>query len=68
LKADYVNGDLGFDPLNLMPLTQAEFDAKRTKELQNGRLAMISVAGVCCIFRNNLTKKSISPLTNLQLQ
>eukprot|EP01038_Epipyxis_sp_PR26KG_P012782 gene12782-17138_t len=46
LKDDYVNGDLGFDPLGLTPKTQAGFDTLRTKELQNGRLAMLGVAGI----------------------
>jgi light-harvesting complex I chlorophyll a/b binding protein 1 len=46
LKADYVNGDLGFDPLGLKPTDAAAFDTIRTKELQNGRLAMLGVAGI----------------------
>eukprot|EP01038_Epipyxis_sp_PR26KG_P012155 gene12155-16275_t len=46
LRSDYVNGDLGFDPLGLKPKTQAGFDTLRTKELQNGRLAMLGVAGI----------------------
>lgn len=45
LKEDYVNGDLGFDPLGLKPEGE-EFDTMRTKELQNGRLAMLGVAGM----------------------
>lgn len=57
LKKDYVPGDLGFDPLNLHFLTTGqnvatnwnslspEFVDKRNKELQNGRLAMLAVAG-----------------------
>ena len=45
LRADYVPGDLGFDPLGLKPEDPAEFREMQTKELQNGRLAMIAVAG-----------------------
>ena len=46
LKDDYIPGDLGFDPLNLMPTDPTAFRNMRTKELQNGRLAMIAVAGM----------------------
>jgi hypothetical protein len=46
LKDDYINGDLGFDPLGLTPSDPAAFDLLRTKELQNGRLAMLGVAGI----------------------
>mmetsp|Transcript_23340 Transcript_23340/g.38893 ORF Transcript_23340/g.38893 Transcript_23340/m.38893 type:complete len:210 (-) Transcript_23340:115-744(-) len=46
LKEDYINGDLGFDPLSLMPEDEEAFDTMRTKELQNGRLAMLGVAGM----------------------
>jgi hypothetical protein len=45
LKDSYVNGDLGFDPLGLKP-EGADFDTMRTKELQNGRLAMLGIAGM----------------------
>ena len=46
LKEDYINGDLGFDPLSLCPDDQESFNTLRTKELQNGRLAMLGVAGI----------------------
>ena len=46
LKENYVNGDLGFDPLGLKPTDAKEFDILRTKEINNGRLAMLAVAGI----------------------
>merc|ERR1712176_371729 len=46
LKEDYYPGDIGFDPLGLKPEDPAEFEALHTKELQNGRLAMLGVAGM----------------------
>ena len=45
LKEDYINGDLGFDPLGLTPKSEDDFVNMRTKEINNGRLAMIGVAG-----------------------
>uniref|UniRef100_A0A7S2I1V5 Plastid light harvesting protein n=1 Tax=Helicotheca tamesis TaxID=374047 RepID=A0A7S2I1V5_9STRA len=45
LKSDYVPGDLGFDPLGLKPEDPEEFLIMQTKELQNGRLAMLAAAG-----------------------
>ena len=45
LRADYIPGDLGFDPLGLKPQDPAEFATMQTKELQNGRLAMLAAAG-----------------------
>lgn len=50
LKDDYVPGDLGWDRTNITPLKYGkwspEFIEMRNRELQNGRLAMIAVAGV----------------------
>lgn len=45
LKPEYVPGDIGFDPLGLKPSDPAEFFEMQTKELQNGRLAMLAAAG-----------------------
>jgi hypothetical protein len=45
LREEYYPGDIGFDPLNLKPSDPAEFDILATKELQNGRLAMLAAAG-----------------------
>jgi len=44
LKDDYEPGDLGFDPLNLKPSDPTELKVLQTKELNNGRLAMIAIA------------------------
>jgi len=46
LKDDYFPGDIGFDPLGLKPKSAEEFAEMSTKELQNGRLAMIGIAGI----------------------
>uniref|UniRef100_A0A6U6J522 Uncharacterized protein n=1 Tax=Odontella aurita TaxID=265563 RepID=A0A6U6J522_9STRA len=46
LNDDYYPGDVGFDPLNLKPSDPEEFAELQTKELQNGRLAMIGASGM----------------------
>merc|ERR1719281_677304 len=46
MKEDHEPGNLGFDPLGLKPEDPAEFKAMQTKELNNGRLAMIAAAGM----------------------
>jgi len=46
LKADYYPGDIGFDPLGLKPDNWEEFSEMSTKELQQGRLAMLGIAGI----------------------
>jgi hypothetical protein len=45
LREGYTPGDIGFDPLGLKPKGDKEFKAMQTKELQNGRLAMLAAAG-----------------------
>ena len=45
LREGYIPGDIGFDPLGLKPNDTEEFKLMQTKELQNGRLAMLATAG-----------------------
>jgi len=47
LREKYYPGDIGFDPLGLKPSDPEEFATMQTKELNNGRLAMIAAAGMC---------------------
>merc|ERR1711985_10094 len=46
IRKDYECGDLGFDPLGLKPTDPEELKELQTKELQNGRPAMIAAAGM----------------------
>lgn len=46
LKEEYYPGDIGFDPLGLKPEDPEEFELIATKEIQNGRLAMLGAAGI----------------------
>mmetsp|Transcript_106591 Transcript_106591/g.193877 ORF Transcript_106591/g.193877 Transcript_106591/m.193877 type:complete len:232 (+) Transcript_106591:78-773(+) len=46
IKKDHVPGDLGFDPLGYTPTDPEELKIMQTKELNNGRLAMIAFAGM----------------------
>ncbi len=45
LRDEYMPGDLKFDPLGLKPDNEEDFAIMQTKELQNGRLAMLAAAG-----------------------
>ena len=45
LRDNYYPGDIGFDPLGLKPEDPEELNMMITKELQNGRLAMLAAAG-----------------------
>jgi hypothetical protein len=45
LREEYIPGDIGFDPLGLKPVDDDELRIMQTKELQNGRLAMLAAAG-----------------------
>jgi hypothetical protein len=42
-------GDLGFDPLGWYPSDPKEQEIIKTKELQNGRLAMVMKPRICFI-------------------
>jgi hypothetical protein len=46
LRDDYYPGDLSFDPLGLKPTDAAGLLEMQNKELNNGRLAMVAIAGV----------------------
>merc|ERR1712115_762173 len=46
LNDDYYPGDIGFDPLGLKPSDASEFAEMQTKELSNGRLAMLASIGM----------------------
>merc|ERR1712007_72880 len=44
IKEGRTPGDFNFDPLGLKPTNDQEFKEMQTKELNNGRLAMIAAA------------------------
>jgi hypothetical protein len=47
LRDSYYPGDIGFDPLGFKPKDAKDFASMQEKELSNGRLAMLAVAGMC---------------------
>jgi len=57
LRANYYPGDIGFDPLGLKPSDPKEFAEMQTKELNNGRLAMIAAIGM--IVQEQVTHSSL---------
>jgi light-harvesting complex I chlorophyll a/b binding protein 1 len=64
LRNDIVNGDLNWDPLGLKPSDAEALATMQTKELNNGRLAMIGAAGM--IVQELINGKGI--LENLGLE
>ena len=46
IRTDYDSGNLGFDPMGLAPTDPKELMDMKTKELNNGRLAMLATAGM----------------------
>ena len=65
MRDSYISGDLEFDPLNLAPRTDKEkFISQRSKELNNGRLAMLGELGsIDCLPTRG--KKTTDRLTNI---
>eukprot|EP00548_Thalassiothrix_antarctica_P003907 CAMPEP_0194134924 /NCGR_PEP_ID=MMETSP0152-20130528/4993_1 /TAXON_ID=1049557 /ORGANISM="Thalassiothrix antarctica, Strain L6-D1" /LENGTH=239 /DNA_ID=CAMNT_0038830885 /DNA_START=207 /DNA_END=926 /DNA_ORIENTATION=+ len=57
LNDDYYPGDIGFDPLSLKPEDATEFAEMQSKELNNGRLAMIAAIGM--IVQEQLTGQTL---------
>merc|ERR1711862_512653 len=57
LNDDYYPGDIGFDPLGLKPTDASEFAVMQTKELQNGRLAMLAAMGM--IVQEQVTQQTL---------
>mmetsp|Transcript_7186 Transcript_7186/g.13385 ORF Transcript_7186/g.13385 Transcript_7186/m.13385 type:complete len:241 (+) Transcript_7186:270-992(+) len=46
LRDTYYPGDIGFDPLGLKPTDAKEFESMQSKEINNGRLAMLAAMGM----------------------
>jgi hypothetical protein len=59
VKLDHEPGNLGFDPLGLKPKDADELVEMQSKELNNGRLAMIAIAGM--VAQELVTKQKLFP-------
>jgi hypothetical protein len=59
LRETYYPGDIGFDPLGLKPTDPEDFADMQTKELNNGRLAMLAAIGM--IGQELVTQKTLFP-------
>eukprot|EP00747_Dinoflagellata_sp_TGD_P146464 gnl/TRDRNA2_/TRDRNA2_176696_c0_seq6.p1 gnl/TRDRNA2_/TRDRNA2_176696_c0~~gnl/TRDRNA2_/TRDRNA2_176696_c0_seq6.p1 ORF type:complete len:310 (+),score=78.61 gnl/TRDRNA2_/TRDRNA2_176696_c0_seq6:76-1005(+) len=46
MRTDLQPGNLGYDPLGLKPVDPTQFQIMQTRELNNGRLAMLAAAGM----------------------
>jgi hypothetical protein len=46
IRSDHQAGDFKFDPLGIKPTDPEELKEMQTKEINNGRLAMIAIAGM----------------------
>jgi hypothetical protein len=57
LRETYYPGDIGFDPFGLKPTDPKEFADIQTKELNNGRLAMLAAIGM--IGQELVTQKAL---------
>lgn len=57
LSKTYTPGELGFDPFKLSPKNAKDFATMKTKEINNGRLAMIAVVGI--VVQELLTNEKI---------
>jgi light-harvesting complex I chlorophyll a/b binding protein 1 len=52
-----IPGDLGFDPLNLKPEDPETWEKVQVRELKNGRLAMLAIAGM--LYTESLTGNGV---------
>jgi hypothetical protein len=52
-----VPGDLGWDPLNLKPSDPETWEKVQLRELKNGRLAMLAIAGM--LYTESLTGNGV---------